>query len=343
MTGRIDNLLLAGDVGGTKTILAVLSRQIGTAANIAEAVFENRSYGGLEEIVAEFLDQFGVRPTHGCFSVAGPVVDGEAVLSNLPWRIRADVLAEAFGLESVELVNDLQATAHAVPHLSTEDIFTVQPGTPRALGPRAVIAPGTGLGEAFLVWTGKGFEAFPSEGGNADFAPADALQCEMLSFLQSRFGHVSYEMVCSGVGIPNIYGFLKATGKAEEPAWLADQLAHAADPTPVIVEAALAPNGPPRICSETLRLFASVLAAEAGNLALRVLPTGGVYIGGGIPPRILNIFQREQFVTHFTSKGRFTEFMARFPLHVILEPRTALLGAAQFSLDRLQNRLPTRA
>jgi glucokinase len=339
MTGGIDNLLLAGDIGGTKTILAVVSTQTGTAATLAEAVFENRNYAGLEEIVTDFLDRFGVRVSRASFSVAGPVTDGEAILSNLRWAIRAREFSERFGLESVDLVNDLQATAHAVPHLPTEFIFTIQPGNPRPLGPRAVIAPGTGLGQAFLAWTGSRFEAFPSEGGNADFAPANALQGEMLTFLQRRFGHVSYEMVCSGIGIPNIYSFLKETGRGVEPEWLADRLAQSVDPTPHIVDAALDTNPTP-LCAQALQIFASILAAEAGNLALRLLPTGGVYIGGGIPPRILDIFQRDQFVEHFTSKGRFTDFMARFPLHVILEPRTALLGAAQFGLDLMHAKRP---
>jgi glucokinase len=332
MTLHGDNLLLAGDVGGTKTVLAVLSQESGTTANLAEAVFENRSYGGFEEVVTDFLTRFRLRVNRASFSVAGPVIDGAAVLSNLAWELNSTRLCDVFGWTSVELINDLQATAYALPHLSPEDLYVVQPGAPRNLGPRAVIAPGTGLGESFLVWSGARFEAHPSEGGNADFAPADRLQLELLGFLQDRFGHVSYEMVCSGVGIPNLYAFLKETGRASEPAWLAERLAEAVDPTPVIVNSALDPAEPAPICVEVLSLFARILAAEAGNLALRVLPTGGVYVGGGIPPRILSVLQRPEFLEAFRSKGRFVELMQRFPVYVVLEPRAALLGAGHFGL-----------
>lgn len=325
-----ENLLLAGDIGGTKTMLAILSPETGLTANLAEATFENRHYGGLEEIIAEFLDRFGIRVRRASFSVAGPVIEGQSVLSNLRWHLDHERLRKPWDLASVHLVNDLQATAYALAHLSSENIHTLQPGSPSAHGPRAVIAPGTGLGEGFLLWDGFQFEAHPSEGGNADFAPADGLQLELLRYLHGTLGHVSYEQVCSGLGIPSIYRFLKETGVAEEPEWLAVQLAGAADPTPIIIDAALRQAVPCFICTQTLRVFASILAAEAGNLALRVLATGGVYLGGGIPPRILPVLQGEEFVAAFRRKGRFSELMTRFPLHVILEPRAALFGAAHY-------------
>jgi glucokinase len=338
-----DNLLLAGDVGGTKTFLAILAPETGTTANLAEASFENRKFGSLEQMLEEFLAGIDLRVRHMSFSVAGPVLDDEETLiSNLGWTVSPARLHRRFGLASVHLVNDLQATAHALPHLSSEDICTLQQGEPRAHGPRAVIAPGTGLGEAFLIWTGTRYDAVASEGGNADFAPADAQQLELLRFLQDRLGHVSYELVCSGVGIPNLYRFLKETGAGSEPAWLAERLAGVVDPTPAIVDAALDPDRPAEICRQALDLFTSILAAEVGNLALRVLPTGGVYLGGGIPPRILPLLRRKQFVERFRSKGKFSDFLDRFPVHVILEPRAALVGAAHYGLSLLERNRATR-
>jgi glucokinase len=327
-----DNLLLAGDVGGTKTVLAVISADTGTTANLAEAVFENRNYRRFDEIVSEFLSRFGLRVGRASFSVAGPVIEGSAELSNLDWELNSARLCDAFGWSAVDLVNDLQATAYALPHLSSEDIHTVQTGVPDPTGPRAVVAPGTGLGESYMLWTGSRFEAHASEGGNADFAPANAVQRDLLAYLQDRYGHVSYEMVCSGVGIPNLYSFLRDAGLAEEPEWLAERLRLSADPTPVIVNAALDAANPCPICEQVLALFVEILGAEAGNLALRVLPTGGVYVAGGIPPRLLPVLRRPRFLQSFLAKGRFSDFMERFPLHIVLEPRAALLGAAKYGL-----------
>lgn len=324
------NLLLAGDVGGTKTVLAILSPDTGTAATVAEATYQNRRYGRLEDIVTDFLVRHRLRPRWGSFSVAGPVADGEALLSNVGWHLDARRLQAALDLEAVHLINDLQATAYAVAHLSPESIHTLQAGIPRTHGPRAVLAPGTGLGEAYLLWDGAAYQAWPSEGGNTDFAPADALQRELLGYLQDQWGHVSIEQVCSGIGIPSLYRFLKETGVEAEPDWLAARLADAVDPTPVIAEAAFSATRPAALCRRTLELFASILAAEAGNMAIRVLATGGVFIGGGIPPRILPLLQSEKFLHCFRRKGKFSGAMAQFPVHVILEPRAAMLGAAQY-------------
>lgn len=328
----MQNLVLAGDVGGTKTVLAALRPGTGNEAHVAEATFENRRYSGLDAIITEFIERFGLRIEWASLSVAGPVVDGQTVMSNLRWRINREQIRDQFRLASVYLVNDLQATAYAVPWLAPDRLSTLQPGEPRADRPRAIIAPGTGLGEAYLVWDGSRFDAFPSEGGNADFAPADALQLEMLGYMQRLVGHVSFEHFCSGLGIPNIYRFLKETGVASEPPWLADRLAAAVDPAPIIVETALKPDGACAICTQTMELFVAVLAAEAGNMALRLLASGGVYIGGGIPPRILPFLENGWFMSAFRRKGRFSEHMASYPVHVILEPRAALLGAARYAL-----------
>jgi glucokinase len=216
--------------------------------------------------------------------------------------------------------------------LEPGDLETLNPGTPAPGGAIAIIAPGTGLGEAFLTWGGTRYQAHPSEGGHVDFAPATARELDMLRFLQSRFGHVSYERVCSGRGLPNIYAYLRESRVAEEPAWLAEQLETAADRTPVIVEAAQA-DPPCALCVATLDTFVSIMGAEAGNLALKVLATGGVYVAGGIPRRILPALERDGFMQAFRRKGRFAELLDRIPVHVVLNLKVGLMGAASIGLD----------
>ncbi len=326
-------ILLAGDIGGTKTDLALFSPERGPGAPLAEATFASARYPSLEALVQEFLGSVRSPVFAACFGVAGPVMHGQARITNLPWVIDEGRLSEALHLTSVRLLNDLDAIAHAVPTLQPVDLETLQAGSAVSGGAIAVIAPGTGLGEAFLTWDGRQYRAHPSEGGHADFAPSTALELEMLRDLQQQFGHVSYERVCSGRGLPNIYAYLKATGHAEEPGWLADELAAAADPTPVIIRGAL--NDPPcRLCRLTLETFASILAAEAGNLALKVLATGGVYLGGGLPRRILPVLKDERFLETFRRKGRLAEVLVRVPVHVILHPKVGLLGAAVYGLGR---------
>jgi glucokinase len=242
-------------------------------------------------------------------------------------------LQSALGLRAVKLLNDLESIAYAVPHMLPTDLHAINTGVAIEGGAIAVIAPGTGLGEAFLTSENGRYRAHPSEGGHASFAPNDPQQRELLRYLQERIGHVSCERVCSGLGIPNIYAFVRDSGIAEEPAWLAEQLAAARDHTPVIVKTALNPTRPCAICITTLRLFVSILGAEAGNLALKVLSTGGVYIGGGIPPRILPVLQQHDFMNAFLNKGRFAEMLQRMPVHIILNPKAALIGAASYGLS----------
>jgi glucokinase len=208
----------------------------------------------------------------------------------------------------------------------------VNDATAEETGAIAVVAPGTGLGEAFLTWDGSRYVAQPSEGGHADFAPTNPLEVGLLQYLWERYEHVSYERVCSGLGIPNIYAYLRDSGYAAEPAWLAEVLAQAQDPTPIIVNTALDQSQPCELCMGTLDTFVSILGAEAGNMALNTLATGGVYLGGGIPPRILPALERAHFMRSFYNKGRFGEFLARIPVYVIMNPKVALLGAAAFGL-----------
>jgi glucokinase len=326
-------MLLAGDIGGTKTNLAVFSPEDGPRAPLAEATFPSARYPSLEALVREFLSQVDLKVEWASFGVAGPVAAGRATITNLPWVMEERQLQEALNLSSVRLLNDLAAIAHAVPFLEPADLHTLNVGQPAPGGAMAVIAPGTGLGEAFLTWDGSRYRPHASEGGHADFAPTNLSEVELLRYLQGRFEHVSYERVCSGRGLPNIYAYLKDSGYADEPDWLTEQLAVADDPTPVIVNAALDEERPCELCVATLNALVSILGAEAGNLALKVLASGGVYLGGGIPPRILPALQQEWFMEAFRRKGRMSDLLARVPVHVILNPKVALLGAACHGLE----------
>jgi glucokinase len=324
-------MLLAGDVGGTKTSVAIFSPEAGPRAPLAERVVPSAGYPSLEALLGEFLAQTGLPVRYACLGVAGPVVDGRATGTNLPWVMDERSLAAALHLDAVKLINDLEAIAYAVPFLEPADVRTLNAGQPAPHGAKAVIAPGTGLGEAFLIWDGSRYRAQPSEGGHADFAPNSPLQLELLRHLQQRFGHVSNERVCSGKGLPNIYAFLREIHYAAEPQWLAEALATAEDPTPLIVKAALA-EPPAPLAKAALDVMVAILGAEAGNLALRVLATGGVYLGGGIPPRILPALEQDLFLQAFWSKGRLSELLQRIPVYVILHPQVALLGAACYAL-----------
>lgn len=328
-------MLLAGDIGGTKTILAVYSPERGPGTPMVEKTFPSAHYPNLESLVREFLSQVDVKVNRAAFGVSGPVVAGRARITNLPWEMEEEHLRQALNLSSVRLLNDLEAIAQAIPFLKEDDLHILNEGNPVAGGAIALVAPGTGLGEAFLTWDGSRYRAHPSEGGHTDFAPTSPLETELLACLKRRHRveRVSYERVCSGLGLPNIYAFLKDRRKAEEPAWLAEQLTAASDPTPVIVNAALGKGKKCSLCVDTVDTFVSILGAEAGNLGLKVLATGGVYLGGGIPPRILSALVNGRFMKAFVSKGRMSDLMGRMPVRVILNPKAALLGAACRGLE----------
>lgn len=329
-------MLLAGDIGGTKTNLGIYSHERGSRRPLAEATFSSARYPSLETLVQEFLKQASVVVDHASFGVAGPVLAGEASITNLPWVIHKKHLKDLLKLKSVHLLNDLEAIACGVPLLEQDDVHTLNKGIPIPQGTIAVIAPGTGLGEAFLVWDGFRYRAHASEGGHCDFGPTSDLEIGLLQYLLERFEHVSYERVCSGKGFFHIYCYLKDSGYAEEPGWLAEQLAAAEDPAPVIVNAALKGDVPCKLCDITLTVFTSVLGSEAGNLALKVFSTGGLYLGGGIPPRIVSVLDKGFFMKRFTGKGRFSKLLSRIPVHVILNPKIALMGAAEQGLTRSQ-------
>lgn len=318
-------MLLAGDIGGTKTVLALFD-----VANIWHPLylqsFPSGDYHSLEAIIEEFLADKTVTVTHASFGVAGPVLNNKASITNLPWLIDGTAVAQQFRFEQAHLLNDLEAIATAVPHLRSADLVVLNHGEPDPQGTIGVIAPGTGLGEAFISWDGERYQAHPSEGGHASFAPANKEQTELLSFLWGRFNHVSYERVCSGSGIPNLYDYLQQCGRFDEPAWLKDELATTEDRSPVIFNNALEKEEP--ICVAALQLFIDILANEASNLAIKLLATGGIYIGGGIPPRILPQFKSMGFVQSYTSKGRFADLVRKMPVYVIRNTQTGLFGAA---------------
>jgi glucokinase len=315
-------VILAGDVGGTKAVLALCHRN---GEIIREQTFPCAQFASFEAIVDAFLAGGEANVSAACFGVAGPIIDGVAKITNLPWTISAAALGQKLGEISVELLNDLQSTAIGTLVLRPEQLHVIQAGTPREHGTIAVIAPGTGLGEALLVSDGKRYRALPSEGGHADFAPTTDEEIDLLKFLRKKYGgHVSYERVLSGNGFGDLYDFVRAGSAATEPRWLADQLA-SSDRNAAITQAALAKTDD--ACVHALDLFIAVLGAEAGNLALRGLAIGGVTIAGGIPPKILPALAGATFLDRFTAKGRFASWARALTVHVSLEPRASLLGA----------------
>jgi glucokinase len=325
--------VLVGDIGGTKTILAIFSTELGPRKPLIEKTYPSTHYESLEGMVHEFLVEVGMTVNRACFGVAGPVVEGLAHITNLPWVIDAAIIHSEFNLAEVTLLNDLESVAYAIPILTQEDIHIISKGVPVQGGSIAVLAPGTGLGEGFLTYDNGAYCAHASEGGHVSFAPVGAVQIGLLTYLNEQgHEHVSYERVCSGgLGILNLYNYLKATG-LEEPSWLAEKLSTSEDPTPVIFTAAHDPSQPCRLASATVELFVAILGSEAGNLALKILSTGGIYLGGGMSPRIIASLEKPEFLEALRSKGRFRELLTDMPIHVIMNPKTGLLGAAAFGL-----------
>jgi len=325
-------MLLAGDIGGTKTDLGIFSLERGPRTPLAFAEFPSARYPSLATMVREFLSTTDLGIDRACFDVAGPVIAGRAKVTNLPWALTEIQLAEELQLKTVHLLNDLEATAHAVPALRPEDLYTINPGTSVPRDTLAVIAPGTGLGEAFLTWDGIRYRTHPSEGGHADFAPTTELEVGLLEYLMPRLGHVSIERVCSGIGVPNLYDYLRDSGRAPESPELAARLAAAPDRVRIIAEAALRQPEPDQLCATTIELFESILAAEAGNLVLKVLATGGVYIGGGILRHILSALNPTRFMRTFAGKGRLGEVLRCVSVHVVMG-QAALWGTAMRGLE----------
>jgi len=325
-------MLLAADIGGTKTDLAVFSHEAGPHSPLVQGEVHSADYPSLQVLAAEFLSKVDIPVERACFDVAGPVIDGHAKVTNLPWTMDEASLASDLNLKSVRLLNDLEAVARAVPILRPIDVRTLNAGQPVLNGAIGVIAPGTGLGESFLTWDGSKYVSHGSEGGHADFAPTDERQIGLLRYMLERFDHVGIERVCSGIGIPNIYEYLRDIEKIPEGPQISQLIAASKDRTAAIVTAAADLQHPSKLCAATGDTFISILASEAGNVALKVLATGGIYLAGGIPLHVLSALQDPRFIECFTRKGRFAELMKHIPVHVILS-RAALLGAAVYGLE----------
>ena len=320
-------MILAGDVGGTKTVLALFDETGERPGRVREETYPSGSAASFEELAVRFLETSG-RPQvrAACFGVAGAVVDGRAKATNLPWQIDEVTLASTLGMPRVRLLNDLEAAAYGVLVEPPDALHTLQAGAlPKGGGTMALIAAGTGLGEAIMPWDGQEHRVLPSEGGHADFGPRDELEAAMWAFLKAEFGHVSYERVLSGPGLFNVYRFLRHHRKLDEPAWLAAEI-KAGHPAAAVSKAALAQSDP--VCVEALALFVSIYGAEAGNLALKAMAVGGVFVGGGIAPKILPALKSGRFLETFVDKGRLGQVLRSIPVHVVLDPRAPLLGAA---------------
>ena len=319
-------MILAGDIGGTNARIATFAVEGGRLKLGIEHVYLTRQHPNLESALHEFLKGGIERPAAACFGIAGPVRNGHAEMPNLGWVVDVVSLTKEVGIERVTILNDLEANAYGVAALADNDFVVLNGGATDARGNAAVVSAGTGLGEAGLFFDGKTWRPFACEGGHADFAPADELQTEMLAWLRKQFGHVSWERVLSGQGIFNIYRFLRESGRTQEDPWLADKL-RSGDPAATIVQAAMERTS--ALCEMTMQIFVSAYGAEAANLALKIMASGGIFIGGGIAPRILNLLKAPAFMDAFARKGRMSELLETIPVKVILNDSTALVGAAR--------------
>jgi glucokinase len=319
-------VILAGDIGGTHARLGLFEVQGTRPMLLTERNYPSREFTGLEEVLRRFLDELRPTITGAAFGVAGPVHDGQVRTPNLPWQVDGRSLASLLGIPQVTLMNDLAALAAGIQLLGPEDLAVLNPGTD-VDGNRAVVAAGTGLGVAGLLWDGRRYQAFASEGGHADFAPRSALEAEMMLHLSKRFGRVSGERIVSGAGLVNIYQFLRDTGRGEEPGWLRQRMFDE-DPAKVISIAGMDRSSP--LCAQALDLFTIAYGAVAGNIGLLFLATGGVFLAGGIAPRVLARLQDPSlFRAAFTDKGRLRTVVEQIPVRVVLDDRVGLKGAAQ--------------
>jgi glucokinase len=322
-------MFLAGDIGGTKTNLAIYEYEADRLVSKKNASYPSKDHGSLADIIRAFLGGENSGIKQACFGVAGPVKNGVVQVTNLPWTVDAAALQAELNFQNVSLLNDLEANAYGINTLLPNELLSLNPkANERQVGNRALISAGTGLGEAGLLWDGVSHRPFPSEGGHASFAPNDDVGDQLLIFLRREYGHVSWERVLSGMGMKNLYKFFRQRSGVAEPEWLAAELAKG-DVGPVVTQAALAGKDP--VCLETLDCFTRNYGSEAGNLALKLLALGGVYIGGGIAPKILPKMQSGTFLDAFYHKGRMSPLLQSIPVYVILNDKTALQGAAWFA------------
>ena len=322
--------ILAGDIGGTNTRLALFNTSHSPRLRATlEQNYSSTAHPSIESILELFFKQHELpRIERACFGLAGPVIDQVCETTNLPWRVAATRINQQFGFDNTWLLNDLEANAWGIETLSEADIHTLGPGSPGATGNRSIISAGTGLGEAGLYWDGKGYRPFPSEGGHTDFSPSTPMEYALYEMLAERHGHVSWERLVSGPGIETLYAFLCHQHNATTPAWLQDKM-DSIGIAPAVSHAALTHSDP--VCHETLELFIQLYAREAGNHALKMMATGGVYLGGGIAPQILPLLKQGGFMKRFLDKGRMQPIMEAMPVKVILNDKTALNGAAHYA------------
>ena len=334
-------MILAGEIGGTRTRLAAYQTEGNRLQLVVEKNYLSQEHASMADILPQFIRGEGIPVHSACFGVAGPVRGGRSKISNLPWIIDSKELAQLLKLNSVGLLNDLEAYAYGIDALDSNDLITISEGSEEAEGNRAVISAKTGLGVAGLYWDGFRHHPFACEGGHADFAPKDAIQTELLVYLQKKHRRVSCERVLSGPGIKSIYEFLRDMHKADEPAWLRDQLAAAPDPPALISQTAM--EGKAAICEQTMSIFVSVFGAEAGNCALHYMTTGGIFIGGKIAAKIEKQMREPEFMKSFLDKGRMEGLLKDMPVKIIVNDDCGLLGAARYTLVQKAFRSPSRA
>ena len=326
------SFVLTGDIGGTKTLLGLFRVHGREAVLVRDATYPSRDFVSLEPIIRTFVEEGSPTIAAACFGVAGVVVDETVTTTNLPWTLDAKTLRHTIPSPAVTIINDLEATAWGIMHLAPAQLVSLQDGLVRR-GHKALIAAGTGLGEALIIDAGERDVVIASEGGHVDFAPRTEAESALLDYLRREFGHVSYERVLSGPGLLNIYRFLRDTRGRVEPDWLADRL-QTGDPSAVVSEIGLA--GGDSNCVEALDMFASIYGAEAGNLGLKIVALGGVYIAGGIAGKIRDKLTDGRFVAAFRDKGRFAALMDSIPVRLTLDPRAPLLGAAAVTARMLE-------
>jgi glucokinase len=326
-------MILAGDVGGTKVHLALYEFENGELSHVRDERFPAQEYTGLEAIAKKFLAESGsIEVTAACFGVPGPVRHGRLKLTNLPWVLDCAELSRDLAIQHLFLINDLEANGYGIAELHSDQIHVLSEGDSSAVGNRGLVSAGTGLGQAILVWNGKMHVPIASEGGHCDYAPRTELEIDLLRYLKRELnGRVSFERVVSGIGLKNIYSFLRDEKGMEEPAWLKDRM-KSEDPNAVIGE--VGEEGSNELCVKTLDMFVAAYGAEAGNLALKVLSVGGLYLGGGIAPKILKKMKDGTFMQSFIDKGRLSELLIHTPVRIILESRAALMGAAAYAEAR---------
>jgi glucokinase len=324
-------MILAGDIGATHARLAYFQPQNGHLHMVSERVYPSREHRELGEIVSQFLDDSGARPDAACFGIAGPVRNGRVETSNLPWVVEQSRLAKQIHLPATLLINDLEASAWGIGALAAGDLVPLNRVSGPVAGNQAVIAPGTGLGEAGLFWDGSRHHVFACEGGHTDFGPQGELQIELVRFLKARFGHVSYERILSGPGLVNVYEFLRDSGCGKESAEFSDALKQG-DPAAVISRAAL--DGTQGLAEKALDVWIAVYGAEAANLALKVMATGGLFLAGGISPKILAKLTGPVFMQSFLDKGRMRPLVESIPVQIVTNDKAGLLGAARCAAVR---------